>query len=326
MKTEKPKKGVLITIIILLVIFLPLSILSFVLHEMDKNDPKNNVVENPNHDLYFQGKLYFYDKNDKLLGTYTCKYDENHCKLASNSIDDNLYSLDYYKPEELQIDIIQDRYAFITDSELEIPKVILYDIVNKRTMTTYNSVKNYGIGIEDNLFIVSDADLNFGVLSLESDPSIVISFDYSFLGIANLLNEDQNKIMNDFFVGKKENNWYLVDPNDAVLTDPITREIVSYNGQSIITKDPTGYYLVNYNNKNLLEDESYANLSFTGKYLNILDNYNDFYVYDIGTKQNITEKIHVANKDKITSRITENGKLEIVQNDQVIQTTNINIT
>lgn len=323
MKREDHKKGVLITIIVLLVIFLPLSVLSYALHKMDENNNEKKHEENPSHELYYQGKLYFYDKDENLLGTYTCQNDELHCKIASNTIDDEIYALDYYQDENLDLNIIKDRYVFLNDSMAEIAPIILYDIKRNRTMATYNSVKNYGIGIEGSLFIIGDRDFNYGVLSLETDPIITIPFDYSFLGIANLLNEDENKIMNDLFVGKKDEQWYLLDPNGAVLTEPIEKEIVSYNGQSIITKDINGYSLVDYNNQNILENTRYNNLSFTGKYLNILDTNNDFYIYDIINKRNISNPIHVMSTDQVTSRINQNGMLEIIRNNEVVQTLSI---
>ena len=59
----KEDKGVLITIIVLLVIFLPLTILGYIEHDKMEN--------NYDHKLYYQGYLWFYD-NDKLIGKYKC--------------------------------------------------------------------------------------------------------------------------------------------------------------------------------------------------------------------------------------------------------------
>lgn len=320
---QAPKKGVLKTIIVLLCLFLPLTIFSFVLHVLDEKDPQNHVIENPNHDLYYNGKLYFYDENNALIGTYTCEQAEEYCNLANSTVDDSLYAIDYYKDNNLTIDVISETYAFLVDSNSGTPSPFLYDIKNGRTITRYSSVKNYGIGIEGELFIVGDSNLKYGVLSLDREPRIVVDFDYDFIGIANFVNTDENRIMNDLLVGYKDSNWYLIDANGAVLTDAIPNQIVSYNGKSIITKTQDGYQLINYQNQNQLEDENYTNLSFSGKYINVTDNYNDFYVYDVTTKQNLIEPIHIRNSDTITSRINDLGKLEIVQNGNVIQVVEI---
>jgi len=61
-------------------------------------------------------------------------------------------------------------------------------------------------------------------------------------------------------------------------------------------------------------------LSFTSKYLNILEGFNDFYVKDLATTKDLIEPIHIKNTDTITSQINEDGDLEIIQNDKVVQT------
>ncbi len=323
MKKEEPRKGVFITIVVLLVIFLPLSVVSFVLYIQYGDTIDKKSEENPNHEFFYNNQLYFYNKEDTLLGKYVCKNSSSACGLASSVLDDHLYSLDYYKSTELEMDIINDRYVFlIDDTNLTDAKPFLYDILNERIMTTYSSVKNYGIGIEDDLFVVADANLKYAVLSLAEEPKIVVPFDYDFLGIANLVNQDKNKIMKDLFVGYKEGKWYLVDPSGAVLTVPINDEIVSYNGQSIITKHIDGFSLVNYRNINILPNEVYQKLSFTGKYLNILEESNEFYVFDLSSNASLMDPIVVKETDQITTRISDD-KLEVILNDEVVKTLSI---
>lgn len=313
MQTEPNRKGVLITIIVLLVIFVPLTVVSFVFHKMNPTNPQD---KNVNHEFFFEGSLYFYDKDGNLGGTYACE-NTSSCGLAS-SVENEAYALDTYKAEENTIKPIENRYAFIKDGAED--KVILFDIKNRRQMTTYQKVNNYGIGIEGDLFIITTKDNSYGVLSLESTPKIVVDIEYDYIGIANLINAEENKIMNDIMAAKKGENWYLIDSGGAVLTEPISNEIVSYNGQNIIIKKDNGYQLIDYKNQNVLEDESYNNLSFTGKYLNVLDAFNDFSVIDVVTKKEIVSPIHIKNTDTITSQINEAGALEVIQNEKVVQT------
>ena len=320
MQTQTNRKGVLITIIVLLILFIPLSICSFFLH-LQKNNNNQNIDSNPNHEFYHSGKLYFYGLESQLLGTYSCQNEKEKCNLAKNTLEDSKYSLDYYQPEDTLINPIKERYAFIEDKENENEsKVIFYDIKNERIMTTYNAVKNYGIGIENDLYIVVDKNGKYGILSLENDPKIVVNFNYDFIGIANFINEDEEKIMNDLMAAYKDGAWYLIDQNGATLTVSIKNEIVTYNGQNIIVKKDNGYQLVNYNNLNMLEEDSYASLSFTGKYLNQLDHYHDFTIVDLNNRKHLIDPIHIKNSDNITSKLNKDGNLDIILNNETINT------
>lgn len=315
MKEPTNKKAVFILIIVLLVLFLPLSILSLTLHIMRKDDngiKSNNV----NHEFYYEGSLYFYKNNGDLLGTYKCQNEKANCHYAKSSLDDKKYAIDSYKPEDLDLKTINNRYAFLIDGTED---VILYDIVNERKRATYQSVKNYGIGIEENAFIVENKDGKYGMLSLEKEPALIVPMEYDFLGMANRINEDENKIMNDFIIAKKGENWYLIDNNNATLTEAIPNEIVSYNGKDIIVKTENGYELIDYNNEKI-GTQSYQKLSFTGKYLNVLDYNNNFTILDSSALNPIITPISVQQKDEISSKINEKGNLDIILNGKIIKT------
>lgn len=324
LETKEQKKKVFITIIVLLCIFLPLSICSFILHKMDEKNPRHKLLDNPSHELKYNGKLYFYGTSGTLLGTYECKNKDGICDYANNFEDDKLYALDYHKSENGKVGLINNRYAFLIDAETENnAKPFLYDISLNRILTTYTSVKNYGIGIENELFIVGNDALKYGVLSLQGDPQVKVKFDFDFLGIANLLNEDENKMMSDLFVGYRDKSWFLLDMNGAILSSAIKEEIVSYNGKNIIIKNGNDYDVIDYEDNIVLSGGPYTKLSFTGKYVNILDQNNEFYVYDISTERTISHPQKVRNTDIITSKINDSGKLEVILNEKVIETVEI---
>jgi hypothetical protein len=323
-QTKERKKKVFITIIVLLVIFLPLTICSLTLRILDEKNPRHKIIENPEHEFKFNNKLYFYSSSGTLLGTYDCQNPDAFCDYASNFDDDKLYGVDYHQSEDAKIGLINNRYAFLIDAENKTnSKPFLYDVQNNRIYTTYYSVKNYGIGIENDLFIVGNDNLKYGVLSLQTEPLIKVKFDYDYLGIANLLNEDENKIMSDLFIGYRDKFWFLLDMNGAVLTSAIKKEIVSYNGKHIIVKDDQGYDVVDYEDNIVLLDGPYQKLSFTGKYLNILDQDSNFYVYDITTEKTLTNPQKVKTTDKITSQMNDSGNLEVILNEKVIETVEI---
>lgn len=314
METNEHKKGVLITIIVGLLIFFPLTVSSIVLKNM-KIEDKRKMASNPNHEFFFDGSLYFYDELGELLGTYACTTTD--CNYAKNKITDEKYSIDYYKEGGEFIPVINQNYVFLTDVDNH---PFLYDLSSGKSVTSYVSVKDYGIGLENNCFIVENDQGLFGILSLENGPELKVPFNFDFIGVVNFINEEENKLMSDFFVGKKDNDWYLIDQNGATLTGVITREIVTYNGKNIIVEDLNGFYLVDYQDVEILENGPFEHLSFTGKYLNILSTENEFYVYDLTKKEPISKTHQVKPTDKISSKINTNGKLEIILNEKVIET------
>ena len=114
-----------------------------------------------------------------------------------------------------------------------------------------------------------------------------------------------------------------MDFNGAILTASITNEIVSYNGQNIIVKKGNEYQLVNYNNLNMLEEDTYSKLSFTGKYLNQLDKNNYFTVIDLNNRKKLMEPILIQSTDQIISKINLEGNIDIILNNQIIDTIKI---
>ena len=76
-------------IIVLLVIFIPLSIIGLLNH---KEDSLQTIDENPNKEVFYNNKVYFY-QGDELLGTYICQ----NCKKTETVIDDSNYHTNYYK-------------------------------------------------------------------------------------------------------------------------------------------------------------------------------------------------------------------------------------
>lgn len=323
----KNKKSVLIAIIILLAITLPLGITGMVVKLQDKETPTKKpetpipVVENPNHEFHYQGKLYFYD-DDNLLGTYECDNKDGYCDYAKTTYDDENYPILSYKEEEpSKISLVANRYAFIIDapSENEASEVILYDLQNQRRVAKYNAVKNYGIGIENNEFIVKSTLNKWGVITLnENGNSVSIPFDYDFIGLTN--DQKENVIASEKYIVAKDNLWSIIGSDQSTYATDFKEMIVTYNGKHIITKVDNLYYAKTYEGTNVLAGCN--NLTFTGKFFNITDQNNKFYVYNSDTGQIISKDYQVNATDTITSKI-EGQTLQIILNDKVIETINI---
>ena len=63
----KIRKGTLIMLVVLLVIFLPLTVAGFYFHFA--GTPEDVTKDNPNHDFHYDNQLWFYDEDNNLIGT-----------------------------------------------------------------------------------------------------------------------------------------------------------------------------------------------------------------------------------------------------------------
>ena len=103
---QKENKSILVIIIVLLIIFLPLSLLGIylnfanVLTDKTDTDLSNNSNISSN-EKYKDGTLYFYDSDNNLLGTYNCV--STKCSYGKSIIDDTDYSIDYLNTKRANI-------------------------------------------------------------------------------------------------------------------------------------------------------------------------------------------------------------------------------
>ena len=162
----RKNKSVLIIIIILLVIMASFSIISIYFKfsapsETKEETPKKEQTEEPTIDNanYKDGKLYFYDKDNNLIGDYTCK--KAPCSYAVSEIDDKDYAIDYLETETAPINVILNNYAFINDNN----NVILYKINTKEEIETFKAVKNYDNMMPEEYVIVKDSNNKWGILN-----------------------------------------------------------------------------------------------------------------------------------------------------------------
>jgi hypothetical protein len=296
----KNRKVTLISIIVLLIIFVPISIFSTIMHF-------KNIVEyddNINHEFRYDGKLYFYN-NDKLLGTYTCENEVENCDYATNSYIAK-YSLDEREEQSEKLGIINNRYAFLIDDDgIFDPEIILYDISLGKTLGKYTEVKDYTIGIENDYYILKNENDLYGVISLDDGINLKVPFQYDYIGLVNKVDSENGKIIADTFAVLEDGKWYLIDVNGARFTDAIESDIFSYNGEYIILKNSSGMSLINYKGISYLS--SYKYLNFYNKYLEVIDNFNNFYLTEVGTNNKISKEYSVDSIDDVTLEIEDNN-------------------
>lgn len=209
----KENKGVLITIIVLLAIFFPLTVIGFV---------ENKKIENNyEHKLYYEGYLWFYD-NDELIGKYECKTTD--CNLAKTTIIDDAYNKRNYRGDlDDIITPINNKYAFIKDGI----DIILYDIKTNGELAKYKSINNYNAKIVDIAFILEQQNGKFGVLKFINGLESVIPFEYDFIGLTNNLTEN-NELIANYFLVKQDNLWFLIDYQNNIISKKYDKEIIDY--------------------------------------------------------------------------------------------------
>lgn len=258
-------KKTLITIIVLLVIFLPIGLFGTIKSfSTTKSDVKD---DNPNKEFKYNNKLYFY-YNDKLLSTYEC----STCTLASSSIDDINYHTNYYKSENNELaGVLNEYYGLFKEND----NIILYNLVNNKKIDSYKSIKNYNIEATSK-FAITEKSNGMGVIffDLSSSP---IPNEYEYISLpAHIID---NKLDTSKFIVKKDNMWSIISANKEVDVAPIIDEIVDFNDNYYITYANDTYHVYDRNNIEYLENLPKTNVYGVGKYIFVLNN-NQLFIYE----------------------------------------------
>lgn len=294
------RKSILVTIIVLLILFVPLAIFSTILHFQNKNVGE----ENPNHEFFYNGKLYFYENNE-LLGTYICQSND-YCDYAV-SRNNFEYDLLEHKAEKTdKIALINNRYAFLMDTtitNLNDAEIILYDLETNKELGRYKEVKNYGIGIDHNNYLVKNKDDLWGVLQFYDGVNLKVPFTYNYMALADQTEAISSLISSDTISVLKDGAWYLIDINNNKLTENFTDKIVTYNNDYVVTSNGSTMRLSTYDGRNRLFGE-YKYLNFCNKYLAIVDNSNIFYLFDVANNQEVGNRYNVANPNDLRFEIS----------------------
>lgn len=317
MKKNKLTLGMIIS---LLVIFLPLSVYSFILHK--KLSIK--VEDNPNKEFRYENKLYFYQDNN-LLGTYECTNFLEYCDFAYTS-EGKTTSLNELDSKKKKLTLVNNRFAFLMDTptaNLLDANIILYDLTFKRAISNYKEVKDYEIGIERDYYIVKNTNDLWGVMNFRDGIVNSIPFQYDFIGLVNKLGIN-GKINSDIFAVSKDNKWQLLEGNGEALTPLFASSIYNYNSSYVILSDDDGLSLVNLQGTLMLNDK-YKFMDFYDSekviadyYLKVIDKNNQFYIYDLRLKKNLTTPVNVNSINEVKLE-EKKGSLEVYINDKLVE-------
>ncbi len=297
---EKRKNSILVIIVVLLLIMIPFTIFSIILNFSHILNSFNNqpVVEKKpetNEEVveverYKNGKLYFYDNNDNLLGEYTCQ--KNPCSYAVSTIDDSAYSIEYLSTEEVETNVILDRFVFINDNNI----INLYDIVSHQVLQTFKAIKNYNNMIDENYMIVENNDNKWGIIKLSETIETICDFNYDFIGLKDLIGNN-NLIDTSNFIIKNGELWGIIDNQGDLISNFLAGEITTYNDILISVKNNNIYYLYDYNGKRVVDENGFNYASFTDKYVNIIDKNNNLYIYDYVNDNKLSANMKIEGTD-----------------------------
>ncbi len=305
------QKATLITIVVSLLIFTPLTVISAFIKE-----DKNPLDKNPKHEFFYKGFLWFYDENDKFLSKYECLTET--CDFTKTVIDDTNYGINYYEDgKKEKVSIIDDRYTFITDGAIK----YLVNVATGGSLQAYKEVKNYYTHLDNNIYIIKNSDDVWGALSVGSVLSPVLPFEYDFIGLTNNMLDD-NILATDKFIVKKNNKWYLVDKNNSALSGYFDDPIINYTDNYIITKNNKTYRIFTYQNYEYLSNMQIVNCVVEGNFIGVVSN-NMLYIYQNNFDNYLNSYSLNNQSSKIELNKVSNG-LEIKVDGKILETLAIN--
>lgn len=238
-------KPTLIAIIVLLVIFVPLSIYTTYLKLF-------KVEELP--DTKTQEVTSYLDDIDKFVDIKT---------------DGQRTSIGTFK-------IANKDYTFV----LKDNTVYLHSIADNLNILDYQAIKFYNSYIENNLLIVK-RDNKWGIINLNSLQPVVKP-EYDYLG---LIDDEKDGVLNtNTFIGLKNNFYSLYKLGDSFkkVSSDFKDIIYTYNNNQkvIITINNDRYKVYDFNGNNLLENYEITKSAITNNYLAIIDSQNNLYLFN----------------------------------------------
>ncbi len=302
------KKIFLVITTILLFIFLSLSGIALYQKFIIKLDIK---IKNKNN-IDNKKTITLTDSNNNIIGAYVCKY--KNCDYAKYTTDDENYEFEYpITTPNIYKNVINNRYAFLYDyPNKEGKAIILYDILEKKEITTFKNFKNYYTDLENNKFIVQNQDNLWGIISLIDDYKILCDLKFNYISVKDTLDSESNNLIADRFVAKKDNKWMIIDENGNSISKTFDSMITSYNGLYISIINGSKYLVYDYEG-NLMDNYEYDYINFISKY-GIFVNNNILTIKDIEKNIKISEDIPL-----IINNYKNNNSFEInIENEQLI--------
>ena len=282
-------KGTLVTIIILLLVFIPCTIFGMIKHFEDQNKNK---------EFYFNGKLHFYN-GDILLGTYECKSEK--CGYAEYEEIDT--------EKKIETTLINNQYAFIKDGN----DLFIQDVTTNTKILDFEEIKTYSIPIENNSYIAKHNG-KWGILSLE--PSILSVINYEYDDVYLNYNNTINELSLEKVIVKEGENYKIIKDKEELFST--TNQIVEFNDNLIVNLLEDGSYeIVDYDNKNYFSQDHIVRYLIIDNYLAIWTPYNlDLYSMN---KDSNTPVNYFTSYSAYAEIKLEKDKINIYEYDEIVE-------
>ncbi len=303
---KKDNIATLVIIVILLVVFIPLTTIGTIKRLSETRD------DNPKHELYYKGYLWFYNDNE-LLGKYECK--TSVCNLAKTIIDDDEYHIKYDKGNLDNIGIINNKFVFVLDGD----EINLIDIKSNLVLQKYNGIKNYNTLLDNNIYLLKNKNDKWGIVSISEGIVAYLPFEYDYIGLIYKTSED--KIDVNKLLVKKDNKWMVIDNTGKSLTNGYDYPIIDYNDNYIFFQNNDNIIASDKNNNRLLSDISIKDFSILEDYI-LLFTDKEVYLYNELEESPLKTYDNIKSDDKVSMEISGN-RLYIRVNNSTFDTLEI---
>lgn len=259
-------KKTLITIVVLLAVFLPATIAGT--YRKFTRDENALIDDNPNHDLIYNDKVYFY-LNDELVSIYEC----SNCSEIKTEINDNEYHTNYFKNGDYKLPVVLNKnFALIKEND----KNYIYNLLSGKTISGYDAIKNYNVEHTEFVLIVSNNN-KWGVIGIDENAAqLKINFDYDYIALpSHIINGllDTSK-----FISMVNQEWYILNSDGTSDYQAFNSEIVDFNSKYYISYENDAYHIMDYNNQEYLSSVNKSGVYAVSDYIYLISN-NSLYIY-----------------------------------------------
>lgn len=258
---------------------------------------------------YFDGVIYFYDSLDKsiIIDTYDC---DNKNKVSNG--DESYKSCFVAESGNLLLNstsktgvspIMSGQFVFINDTSAgaSYDNIVLFDIVNKKTIATYTDFEFLSEGVVSSSGTVTSSDLsiiasnksgNKGIIKISGkNVNSIVSFDYEYITYIN----------NDYLAVTSSGASHIITTGGTYITSKtsnIVDEILEYNSSYIKIKKNGNEQILD-SNGNIVSSEFKTIYMKTHLYVTI-DSSKAINLYSYSNDTNLFNNVHSMDYDTIS--------------------------
>lgn len=257
------------------------------------NLAEGDVSANYDYYSYYNGKLYFYDDEEKtnVIGKYECNNKNNNitdkfnnCYVAKDNVFNDSY-INPYVEKDAVISIFNKKYVFIMDS-LDVnnndnKEIKFYDLGQSKVLGTYNAIDaNMGQSVpklthkttNDSKIIARLKSGKFGLIQIKgTEANVIQKFNYNYMERAG----------NDYIVQLENNNWQIIYGDNNYTSSEFPGRIKNYANGYIVIKNNDKDYIYKGDGTMLINNGyDYIDINNKTVFGVVKDSKLDIYTYD----------------------------------------------